>query len=673
MSKTLLPRLIATTIAFTFRAIDAPAATVEYVKLNTGFALGPFQNYSSNTGLTIAGTGPNFTVNFGGSANRNLTGQTAVSVSQTGSIGNGGSTTSDAAIGRVDLSTGELGVLGSSTNLTGVTGNRGQATAAMRDVVTLLNATGSTQSIDVYFSVNGAMNLPAGNSWATLRFRFCLGANCALQSNTLLSQGLEYLYTHNSSLLPDGNYLTMPTTGWNSVSFAPGTGPLSNVFHGVYAVPAGTRTVDLYASVAVDCGFNGLCDYQSGAKLKMVLPAGVSLTSDSGVLLSSSPPTGRRFVPVAPCRIADTRDSTLGAFGAPSLPADSTRSFAIPQKPGCNIPANAAAYSLNVTVVPKEPLGFLSIFPTGAVQPFVSTLNSIDARIKANAAMVPAGTGGAVTVYSTNATDVILDINGYFIDPAVNPSALAFYPLTPCRVADTRNSAGSLGGPALAAGTSRTFPVLASSCGVPANAQAYSLNATAVPPAGLGFLTLWAAGQPQPFVSTLNAPTGTVTANAAIVPAGTAGAIDAFVSSASHVVLDINGYFAPLGAANAQSFFPVSPCRLLDTRNATGEFGGPTLAALATRSYRLPLANCALPATAAAYSLNATVVPSASLGFLTLWPQGSAQPFVSTLNAIDGSIASNAALVPAGTSGGVSSYVNGQTHLILDTNGYFAP
>jgi hypothetical protein len=383
--------------------------------------------------------------------------------------------------------------------------------------------------------------------------------------------------------------------------------------------------------------------------------------------------TGLRFIPVTPCRLVDTREAGFGAFGAPALAANAIRSFPIPQKPGCNIPANADAYSLNVTVVPAGPLGYLTIWPTGTAQPFVSTLNSIDGRIKANAAIVPAGTAGAVSVFVTSATQLVIDINGYFIDPALNSQALAFYPVTPCRIADTRNANGALGGPILATGVARHFPVLSSNCGIPANAQAYSLNATVVPSGPLGYLTLWPTGQAQPFVSTLNALTGSIVANAAIVPAGANGSIGAFVSSASHLVLDINGYFAPPGAANGQRFFTATPCRLLDTRNAAGEFGGPVLAAGSARSYRLPLANCNLPAATAAFSLNATVVPATTLGYLTLWPFGTAQPLVSTLNALDDSIVANAAIVPAGTGGAVASFVTNQTHLILDTNGYFAP
>jgi len=92
-----------------------------------------------------------------------------------------------------------------------------------------------------------------------------------------------------------------------------------------------------------------------------------------------------------------------------------------------------------------------------------------------------------------------------------------------------------------------------------------------------------------------------------------------------------------------------------------------------TRSFALPTSNCGVPANAQAYSLNATVVPSGPLGYLTLWPTGQAQPLVSTLNALDDTVVANAAIVPAGTAGAISSYVTSMTHLIIDANGYFAP
>jgi hypothetical protein len=67
-----------------------------------------------------------------------------------------------------------------------------------------------------------------------------------------------------------------------------------------------------------------------------------------------------------------------------------------------------------------------------------------------------------------------------------------------------------------------------------------------------------------------------------------------------------------------------------------------------------------------------TVVPTGSLGYLTLWPQGQTRPVVSTLNALDAAITSNLAIVPT-TNGSISAFASNLTHMILDISGYFAP
>jgi hypothetical protein len=104
---------------------------------------------------------------------------------------------------------------------------------------------------------------------------------------------------------------------------------------------------------------------------------------------------------------------------------------------------------------------------------------------------------------------------------------------------------GEFGPPEMTAGSTRSFPVPSSSCGVPATAQAYSLNMTVEPPGSLFYLTVWPTGQSMPGVSTLNDLSGAILANAAIVPAGSNGAISVFVSDTTNVIIDINGYFAP--------------------------------------------------------------------------------------------------------------------------------
>src|SRR5438067_1098932 len=110
---------------------------------------------------------------------------------------------------------------------------------------------------------------------------------------------------------------------------------------------------------------------------------------------------GLQFIPITPCRVVDTRNPN-GPYGGPEMAPNNPRTFAVQGSP-CNIPSNAAGYALNVTVVPDAQLGSLTIWPAGQTQPFVSTLNS-DGRVKANAAIVPAGQGGGVSVFVTDPT-----------------------------------------------------------------------------------------------------------------------------------------------------------------------------------------------------------------------------------------------------------------------------
>jgi hypothetical protein len=379
-------------------------------------------------------------------------------------------------------------------------------------------------------------------------------------------------------------------------------------------------------------------------------------------------PIALQFIPITPCRFADTR--TTGS----ELIAWSTREFN-PQG-SCGISANAVAYSVNVTVVPNGPLGYLTIYPSSsnvlpcANPPYISLLNS-DGRVKANAATVADGPDGGVCVYVTNPAHVILDIDGYFVPAGSSSAGLTFYPLTPCRVADTRNATGGLGGPFMSGGSSRDFPILSGSCNIPSTAKAYSFNVTAVPHMPLGYLSIWPTGQTQPVVSTLNSLTGTVTANAAIVEAGTGGDISIFVQDDSDVILDINGYFAPPGTGGL-SLYAVTPCRVADTRNPSSPLGGPSIDGGSTRTFPIFSSNCNIPSTAQAYVVNATVVPSGRLGYLSLWPDGETQPVVSTLNAVDGAITSNMAIVPT-TNGNINAFPEDPTDLFLDISSYFAP
>ena len=80
---------------------------------------------------------------------------------------------------------------------------------------------------------------------------------------------------------------------------------------------------------------------------------------------------------------------------------------------------------------------------------------------------------------------------------------------------------------------------------------------------------------------------------------------------------------------------------------------------------------CPAQAGSQAFLFNATAVPATDmLGFLTLWPQGIPQPVVSTLNALDGAITGNMAVVPS-NNGSISIFAPQPTHLVLDLFGFF--
>ena len=124
------------------------------------------------------------------------------------------------------------------------------------------------------------------------------------------------------------------------------------------------------------------------------------------------------FIGITPCRLVDTRVASFPpGFGPPSLVGGAARTFTLPGQ--CGLPIEAAAYSLNFTVLPpaNPPFSYLSAYPTGGSPPAVSTLNWGTGGASAvyfNAAIVPAGSGGGIDVFASSGTNLIIDVNGYY-------------------------------------------------------------------------------------------------------------------------------------------------------------------------------------------------------------------------------------------------------------------
>lgn len=129
----------------------------------------------------------------------------------------------------------------------------------------------------------------------------------------------------------------------------------------------------------------------------------------------------------------------------------------------------------------------------------------------------------------------------------------SFFPLTPCRIIDTRNAVGPSGGPSLAANTIRNFPVInVNSCGVPNTAKAVAFNITTIQATEAGDLRIFPYQSPVPLASVINfSAADFALANGAIIPIANIGGLDISVqtdmapgsSGHVHLVTDVTGYF----------------------------------------------------------------------------------------------------------------------------------
>ena len=159
-----------------------------------------------------------------------------------------------------------------------------------------------------------------------------------------------------------------------------------------------------------------------------------------------------------------------------------------------------------------------------------------------------------------------------------------------------------------------------------------------------------------------------------IISAHSAGVVNVTIGVPGPKIATLaNGYSYVTPPAPA-SFHTLSPCRLVDTRNANGTRGKPALVASSSRNFTLTNV-CGIPPTAKAISVNITVTGATAPGFISLFPGDGIVPATSNINFSAGQTRANNAVVLLATNGtgvvAVRNGVAGATHFILDVNGYF--
>ena len=395
----------------------------------------------------------------------------------------------------------------------------------------------------------------------------------------------------------------------------------------------------------------------------------LALAASAATTPHATTPVMGSYVSVTPFRITDTRASSGQPNAGKSLAANSTLNVQVTRVGTEPVPAGTAAVVLNVTAVDPATSGFLTVFPEGITMPTVSNLNFSPGETVANLVTVPLSSSGMVSIYNhAGSTNVVVDVEGYYTSAPLTDGSGLYNSISPVRALGTLAS-----GTAIGPNTSQAVTATGTSTGVPANATAVVVNATAAQGTKTSFLTVYPAGVTMPTASNVNFVADQVVANRVTVGVGTGGRVEVYNHTGTvKVDLDVDGYYTGKGGTGS-AFVPITPVRLTDTRVPTN---GTPIAANTSEEFNLSTTVSGIPTTVSAVAANITVVSSGVPGYLTVYPASDTTvPVASDVNwAAKGSPAvPNFTVAGTGGTGSVEVYnSHGATiNLLIDAFGYF--
>jgi hypothetical protein len=249
---------------------------------------------------------------------------------------------------------------------------------------------------------------------------------------------------------------------------------------------------------------------------------------------------------------------------------------------------------------------------------------------------------------------------------------------------EIRNAQDFFGPPTLTgtyAGGTVSIPMAASSVEAPAGATAPASTG----PEFNAFVILTLPGSPTPtptpVISPTSTPTPVATPTPAATPTRTPTGTPTITPTATPTptpalppVPTSTPTPTPTGPATATSFYTLQPCRLIDTRGPTGSRGGPALAGISVRLFKVTRV-CGIPRSAKAISANVTVASPTAPGDLRIYPGDIGAPLATNINFGTNQTRGNNLVVHLSYDGtgeiAIQNDASGPVDVILDVNGYF--
>jgi len=242
--------------------------------------------------------------------------------------------------------------------------------------------------------------------------------------------------------------------------------------------------------------------------------------------------TGSLYQPFPARRVLDTRDGT--GVGAPNQ--DGSRPLNLTGA----VPAEATAVTFNLTATNVTTSTYVTAWPHGGARPVVSNLNLVPGDTRANLVTVALGADRTVDLFTQQGTaDLIADLAGFYVPG----EGIAFYPIDPVRIADTRTAAPVQSDNPLSLILGPGFDSR-----IPANASAVTLNMTATLASTATYVSVvpGSATIVDPS-STVNITPGATVPNQAAVVVGMNGSLVLRPGAGTaHLIVDLAGYFAPV-------------------------------------------------------------------------------------------------------------------------------